>query len=163
MFLKIKPGRFSRDPQGNHSLHHSIYDGMAYSIMVGAGETYFSAFALFLKVTAGQVGLLSTLPPLLGSFAQLLSVLINRRIKVCKPVVLTGVLIQACLGLPLLWLVVHRPHDALLPLLILLSLYYGAAHLAAPTWTRLIGDLVPERRRGRYFAQRNRLTEPASR
>jgi len=158
MILKIKPGRFARDPQGNHSLHHSIYDGMSSSVMVGAGETYFTAFALFLKVTAAQVGLLSTLPPLLGSLAQLISVWINRRIKVCKPIILTGVILQACIWLPMLALVLIRPANALPPLLILLTLYYGAAHLAAPTWTRLMGDIVPARRRGRYFAHRNRLT-----
>ena len=158
MILKVKPGRFARDPQGNHSLHHSINDGMFYSMMVGAGEIYFTAFALFLKVTAAQVGLLSTLPPLLGSFAQLISVWINRRIKVCKPIILAGVTTQACLWIPFLILVLIRPEQPLLPLLVLLTLYYGAAHLAVPTWTRLMGDIVPERRRGRYFAYRNRLT-----
>ena len=158
MILKVKPGRFARDPQGNHSLHHSINDGMFYSMMVGAGETYFTAFALFLRVTAAQVGLLSTLPPLLGSFAQLLSVWINRRIKVCKPIILAGVMTQACLWIPLLLLVLIRPEQALLPLFVLLTLYYGAAHLAVPTWPRLMGDIVPERRRGRYFGYRNRLT-----
>lgn len=158
MILNIKPGRFARDPQGNHSLHHSIYDGMSSSVMVGVGETYFSAFALFLKVTAAQVGLLSTLPPLLGAFAQLLSVWLNRRLRVCKPIILFGVMLQAGIWLPMMALDLVRPENALPPLLIILTLYYGAAHLAAPTWTRLMGDIVPPRRRGRYFAYRNRLT-----
>ena len=150
--------RFVKDPQGNHSLHHSIYDGMAYSVMVGCGESYFSAFALFLRATAGQVALLSTLPPLLGSIAQLFSVWINRRIKVCKPIIITGVTLQACIWLPLIGLLAWHPEDAWLPLLILLTFYYGASHFATPTWTRLMGDIVPERRRGRYFAYRNRVT-----
>jgi MFS family permease len=158
MPLNIKFRRFVKDPQGNHSLHHSIYDGMAYSVMVGGGETYFSAYALFLKVTAVQIGLISTLPPLLGSIAQLLSVWVNRRIQLCKPVILTGVSLQACLWLPLIWLVFAHPESALFPLLILLTLYYAAGHLAVPTWTRLMGDIVPERRRGRFFAYRNRMT-----
>ena len=49
MILKIKPGRFARAPQGNQSRHHSLHDGMSGPVMVGAGETYFTAFALFLK------------------------------------------------------------------------------------------------------------------
>ncbi|TAJ94397.1 MAG: MFS transporter [Gammaproteobacteria bacterium] len=150
--------RFVTDPQGNHSLHHSIYDGMAYSVMVGCGESYFSAFALFLRATASQVALISTLPPLLGSIAQLISVWINRRIKVCKPIIIAGVTLQAGIWLPLIALLIARPDNAWLPLVVLLIFYYGASHLATPAWTRLMGDLVPERRRGRYFAYRNRVT-----
>jgi hypothetical protein len=41
--------------------------------MMGIGETCLSAFALFLKASTPQVGLLASLPPLLGSLAQLLS------------------------------------------------------------------------------------------
>ena len=64
---------FSKDPIVDRALRHSIRDGMAFSVQVGAGETYFSAFALFLRATAPQVALLSTLPPLLGSLAQIFS------------------------------------------------------------------------------------------
>ena len=54
----------------DRSLRHSIYDGMAYSVMTRATESYVSAFALWLRATTAQVGLLATLPPLLASFAQ---------------------------------------------------------------------------------------------
>ena len=57
---------YSRNPLVDRSLRHSVRDGIAYAVMSGAGETYFSAFALFLKATAPQVAVLATLPPLLA-------------------------------------------------------------------------------------------------
>src|SRR4030067_1340604 len=65
--------RYSKDPSIDKSLRHSVKDGVAYSVMAGGGESYFSAFALFLKATTEQIALLASLPPLLGSFAQLVS------------------------------------------------------------------------------------------
>ena len=43
-------------------------------------------------------------------------------------------------------------------LLVLLVLYHSANNLSAPQWTSIMRDLVSERRRGRYFAHRTRLT-----
>ena len=65
--------QFSKDPVVDRALRHSVRDGMAYSVQVGAGETYFSAFALFLRASAPQVALISTLPPLLASSALIFS------------------------------------------------------------------------------------------
>jgi MFS family permease len=36
-------------------------------------------------------------------------------------------------------------------------LYYVGGQFAAPPWSSLMGDLVPERRRGRFFGERTRL------
>ena len=63
------PRQSSKDPRINHALRHSIKDGVAYSVMAGAGETYFSAFALFYKATTTQIGLLASLPPLVALFS----------------------------------------------------------------------------------------------
>jgi MFS family permease len=40
----------------------------------------------------------------------------------------------------------------------LLALYHSANNLATPQWTSIMRDLVSERRRGRYFGYRTRLT-----
>lgn len=46
-------------------------DGVAFSVMVGVGETYLVPFALALGLAAGQASLLATLPILAGSLLQL--------------------------------------------------------------------------------------------
>ncbi len=149
-------GQFSKDPVVDKALRHSVRDGMAYSVQVGAGETYFSAFALFLKATAPQIALLSTLPPLLASGAQIFSAWLGgyagrRRL------VLMGCALQALLWLPIIVLPALLGQYAIPALLVLLVLYHSANNLAAPQWTSIMRDLVSERRRGRYFAHRTRL------
>ena len=149
-------GQFSKDPVVDKALRHSVRDGMAYTVQVGAGETYFSAFALFLRATAPQVALLSTLPPLLASGAQLFSAWIGSYVG-RRRVVLLGCALQALLWLPIVVLPALLGEYAIPALLVLLVLYHSANNLAAPQWTSIMRDLVSERRRGRYFAHRTRL------
>jgi len=151
------PARFSKDPATDRSLRHSIRDGVAWSVQVGAGETYFSAFALFLRATAPQVAVLTTLPPLLGSLAQLFSAWLGR-FAGRRRLVLIGCTLQAALWLPILLVPVLFGAHVVSALLVLLVLYHGAQSLSAPQWTSIMRDLVSERRRGRYFGHRTRLT-----
>ena len=150
-------GQFSKDPAVDKALRHSVRDGMGYSVQVGAGETYFSAFALFLRATAPQVALLSTLPPLLASSAQIFSAWIGSYVG-RKRLVLFGCALQALLWLPIIVLPALLGGYAIPALLALLVLYHSANNLATPQWTSIMRDLVSERRRGRYFAHRTRLT-----
>ena len=53
------------------SLRASTYDGICNAVMVGFGESYFPAFALFLGASAFEAGVLATLPILVGSLFQL--------------------------------------------------------------------------------------------
>jgi MFS family permease len=149
--------KFSKDPVVDRSLRHSLRDGVAFSVQVGAGETYFSAFALFLRATAPQVALLTTLPPLLGSLAQLFSAWIGRYVG-RRRLVLTGCTLQTLLWLPILFVPLAFTQQPIIALLILLALYHSAHNLSAPQWTSIMRDLVADRRRGRYFGYRTRLT-----
>lgn len=149
--------RFAKDPVVDRALRHSVRDGMAYSVAAGGGETYFSAFALFLRATAPQVALLTTLPPLVGSLAQLLSAWAGRYMS-RKRLVLIGASMQALLWLPILALPHWFANEAVALLLVLLALYHGGGNFSAPQWTSLMRDLVSDRRRGRYFGYRTRRT-----
>lgn len=149
--------RFSKDPVVDKALSHSIRDGVAFSVQVGSGETYFSAFGLFLRATAPQMALLTTLPPLLGSLSQLFSAWVGRYVG-RRRLVLIGCTLQAAVWLPILLVPVLFQQQAILGLLVLLVLYHGAHNLSAPQWTSIMRDLVSERRRGRYFGHRTRLT-----
>src|SRR5688572_10246850 len=141
-------GRFSKDPAVDRALRHSVRDGTAFSVQVGAGETYFSAFALFLRATTPQVALLTTLPPLLGSLAQIVSAWLGGYVG-RKRVVLAGCVLQAFLWLPILLVPIMFRDHAITALLVLLSLYFSANNLTTPQWTSIMRDLVSERRRGR--------------
>jgi MFS family permease len=159
--IDMPAGQFSKNPVVDKALRHSVRDGMAYSVQVGAGETYFSAFALFLRATAPQIALISTLPLLLASFAQIFSAWLGNYIG-RRRVVLLGCMLQSLLWLPILLLPTLFADYAIPALLVLLVLYHSANNLSAPQWTSIMRDLVSERRRGRYFAHRTRLTTMAT-
>ncbi len=149
--------RFSKNPRTEQSLRHSVRDGVAYSVMAGAGEQYISAYALFLKATTAQISWLAAFPSLLGSFAQLFSAWLASRLGRRKAIILFGVLLQTTMWLPIIWLPYFFPAHAVTILIVSTALYFSGGHLATPVWNSLMGDLVPEKRRGRFFARRTRL------
>jgi MFS family permease len=122
--------------------------------MMGAGETYLSAFAVFLKASTPQIGLLASLPPLLGSMAQILSAGLGRVLGRRKPIILVGAGLQALAWLPIALLPILFPSAAVPLLVASVVLYHCGANLAAPQWASLMGDLVPMKRRGQFFARR---------
>lgn len=145
------------DPKINASLRHSLKDAAAFATMIGIGETYISAFALFLKASTPQIGLLASLPSLLASFVQLFSAWLGRLTGQRKMIVLIGASVQAFAWLPLALLPILFREYAL-PLLIAAAVVYQCgAHLSTPQWGSLMGDIVPVRRRGRFFALRTRI------
>lgn len=155
IFVSDRP--LSQEPAVERSLRHSVRDAAAYSVMTGAGETYFSAFAVYLKASTAQIALLSSLPPLLGSFAQLISAWWGHRRGIRKPLVLAGVYVQIAAWLPLMCLPLLLPEHAVPLLIASVVLYHAGGNFATPQWSSMMGDLVPERSRGRFFALRTRV------
>ncbi len=146
----------------DRSLRHSLRDGVFFSAMVGGAEGYFSAFAVFLKATTGQIAVLASLPPLLASFMQLVSAWLGRRTGRRRPIIVFGALLQALALFPLALMPWLFPRWAV-PLLIACAVvYFSGPNLGSPQWSSLMGDLVPEARRGRFFALRTRLSSIAS-
>jgi MFS family permease len=153
----VAAGRYSKNPEVERSLRLSVRDGTAYSVMAGMSESYFSAYALFLKATTTQIAFLAAVPPMLASLAQLFSAWLARRLPRRKPIILTGVAWQLTMLLPMIWLPYFFPTQAVPIFIVCAVLYFSAFNLASPVWSSLMGDLVPERWRGRYFARRTRL------
>lgn len=150
------------DPEVDRSLRHSLSDGLSYSAMIGSAESYFSAFAIFLRASATQIGVLAALPPLLGALFQLSSAWLGRRIGRRREIIVAGALLQAGVLLPLALLPLAFP-DLAVPLLIGCAvIYFIGPNLGSPQWGSLMGDLVPESRRGRFFALRTRLSSLAN-
>lgn len=125
--------------------------------MSGAGETYFVAYALFLGASVAQVSLLAAAPPLLGALAQLLAAWLNARNGARRCLILAGALTQALTWFPIIWLPYFFPEHAVPVFIACIAGYHGWIGLGAPLWGSLMGDLVPARRRGRFFGWRNRL------
>ena len=147
------PGVDARIPR---SLRLSLFDSASYSVMAGAAEGYFQAFAVFLKASVFQVGLVATLPLSVASLLQLAS----------RPMLaLTGTRKRLAVGAGILRTALFVPL-ALVPfmgpgrfwiLLLLVCLYFTFIYMPTPAWTAWMRDLVGESGRGRFFGQRNAI------
>lgn len=151
----------SLDEKVQKSLRYSIIDGMFYSIKIGMGTSAFAPYAIFLQANDTQIGLLGTLPQMLGSWIQLFS---YRLLLLCHSrqwMVVGGVFFQALSFLPILltfWLGSQRIYY----LLLWISLYWIAGMIIGPVWSSWMGDLIPDSIRGSYFGRRQTLMEIAS-
>jgi len=143
----------------NGSLKAAIRDGVSYSVMMGAGETYLGPFGIFLKATTLQVGLLATLPQLVAAVVQLFAAQTMPRFRSRRAVIVAGAVAQALIWIPIA-LLPFIFGFGLFPVFLLIglvTLYRAANGITIPVWNSLIGDLVPTDIRGRYFGRRNSL------
>lgn len=144
------------DERIKKSLKYSIMDGAFYSSMLGFGESFFSAFAVFLKANNLQLGLLGSLPQTLGSFSQLFS---NRLLKLFgsrKKMVCAFALLQGLMYVPIA-LVFFFGTLRVYHLIIFMCLYWIFAVILGPAWNSWMGDLTEGKERGSYFGRRNRI------
>lgn len=152
------------EPHIKRSLKASIRDGAANAAMVGFGESYLGAFAVFLKSTPLQVGVLAAVPPLIGALCQSVGVQLMELAKRRRMLLVIAASAQALVWVPLALLALFAEHHPLVYLLTLglVCLYFALGGTIAPIWNSLIGDIVPPSLRGRFFARRTRLMGPAT-
>ena len=129
---------------------------MAFSVMVGCGETYFAAFSLALGLGPVASGMVATVPILLGAILQLASPLGVASLGSNRRWVIACTTVQAVCFLPLTWWAI-RGHATLWELLVAASIYWSAGMAGVPAWTAWMATLVPDNLRTAYFANRNRL------
>jgi MFS family permease len=135
------------------SLRASTLDGTCHAAMVGFGETFFPAFALLLAGSPFQVGLLTTVPVLVGSGFQLLSPL-GAAWTGNKAWVVASAVLQASTFAPIAMLAWSGP-EAYGWLLVYVSIYWVLALGINPQWNAWMGHMIPARIRSRYFGRRN--------
>jgi MFS family permease len=135
-----------------------VREGNLDALKIGAGETYFGAFGVFLGGSPLQIGALATLPPLVGSMAQVLGMRLAERVKSRRKMICKCIKAQAalCLLFGLVAFIFSSGWWALCALIGLVAAYHVTIGLIAPLWTSLIGDLVPPTARGEFFGYRNK-------
>lgn len=135
------------------SLRASTFDGTAHAAMVGFGETYFAAFALVLGASPFQVGLLATLPILVGACFQTLSPRLAGLTGYKRWVVVSAVL-QSATFIPIALSAGHA-EMSFWYVLGWVCLYWVLALGINPPWNVWMGRMIPALVRSRYFGRRN--------
>ncbi len=143
----------------NESLELSVREGSMASVSSSLGLSYLSPFALLLNATATQMGILYAIIGLLPSIIQLKASEIIRKFS-RKKIVLWGTTVQILLWIPIILtgilFYLDIPHTIWI-LITLTGMLYAFSAINQPAWFSWMGSLVPEEKRGKYFAQRNRM------
>lgn len=135
-----------------------VKEGAFDAVKIGAAETYFSAFGVFLGGTPLQIGALATLPPLVGAMFQAVGMRLSERITSRRAAIVRAMKLQAMLVLPigLIPYLCGTGWWAVTALIAIISLYHMTIGFIAPMWNSLVGDLIPPTSRGEFFGFRNK-------
>jgi MFS family permease len=140
------------------SLRFSILDGSAVSAMLGLTQNYITPFALALKATTAQIGLLASFPNLTTAVSQLAAPQLTERMGNRKSTMLPMIFVHALMWLPVMLIpfIFHSAQVWWLIAFVTAGSIFGS--IANPAWGSLMADLVPVRLRGKYFGYRTRIT-----
>ncbi len=147
-------------PGLRRDLRAIVGDGIAFSLMVGVGETYLPAFVLAAGLGEIAAGLVATLPMLVGAGLQLVSPAAVRRLGSHRRWVVLAARLQAASLLPLAFGALAGGIDRAW-VFVAAAAYWGFGMATGPAWNTWVSTLVPERRRARFFARRNRWCQAA--
>jgi len=147
--------------QKEATLKFSILEGSSSGISLAYGDNYVIPFALAINATAPQIGLMNALVGILSPTAQMIgSRLMEKRTR--KQVLVGGVVIQMLMWIPFLLVAfsyINNTGISNLPIAVII-IYVGyimGGGIASPAWFSLMGDIVPDNMRGRYFSKRNMI------
>lgn len=141
-----------------HNEKMSIYHGMASAVAQNMSNSYIPIFAMtILGATNYQVGLISSLPPLVTLMMTLpAAILLNRAVEQKKLVAFS--ILAARFVFLLVALISYVPGSfgswLLLGLIAAMSIPNTMANMG---WQSFIGNIIEEHRRGQFFSDRNRL------
>lgn len=136
------------------NMRASLLDGLAYSLMVGFGETFFAAFALDRGASAFHASLISTVPLLAGAAMQLLAPWGIRWFKSYDRWAITMASCQA-FGLALMAVLTQLP-VSIVTIFVFVAIYWGTGLAISPAWNAWMSQLIPLRFRTQFFSSRSR-------
>ncbi len=135
-------------------------DGAAYSVMVGAGETYLAAFLLAMGKSDRVCGLVGTIPMLAGAMLQLLAPWGVQQLASHRRLVTLAASLQALCFIPLcVAAIVGEIHTAWA--FVIVSFYWGFGLSGGAAWNAWAETLVPRPMRAGFFAYRTRIAQVA--
>lgn len=130
------------------------FDAFFYSFMIGAGESFFSAYALYLGFSEIQSGIVVTIPILIGGLIQFFSPWGINKIKSFEKWTMGGVAIHAILFLLFLGLDQTLSGNFLL-FFALVSCYWLVNMSVTSSWNAWISSILEHKSIRSFFAMRS--------
>jgi MFS family permease len=155
------PSHLSEE-QVNKSLRNSFLDGAAYSAMLGLTQNYITPYALTMKASTQQIGLLTSVPNFTMAAAQFAAPALSERAGSRKGFILPMAVMHALMWVPILLIPYLLQTHQVWWLIVFVTLSTAFDSGLNPVWGSMMADLVPTQMRGRFFGWRNRITAFAS-
>jgi MFS family permease len=136
----------------------SIYHGMVTTIAVNLASNFFPIFAIsILGASNYQVGLISSLPPLVALIMTIPAAIMLNRLELQKKTVAMSVLWARIMFLLLAGVLFISSAYQAWAFLIIVALMNVPGTISNIGWQTLISGMIKEERRGTFFSDRNRL------
>jgi MFS family permease len=136
----------------------SIYHGMASTVALNLASNFFPIFAIsILGATNYQVGLISSLPPLVALIMTIPTAIIINRLEQQKKTIAMSVLWARVMFMLIIGVVFISTSFQAWAFLIIVALMNVPGTIANIGWQTLISGMINEERRGNFFSDRNRL------
>jgi len=160
--MEYQKEELTEEQKKEKTLRLSIKEGAAASVMGGTGEAYIVPFALALNANNLQIGFLSSFVNLFGSLAQISGSKAMYNFK-RKTLILISILTQATMWLLILSLgfLFYKGYIdgfSASVLIVLYVIYSFSGNFGSPSWFSMMGDIVSNKKRGKYFSKRNKIT-----
>ena len=156
VFLLLKTSSAKQKVRRN--LVCCTYEGGCHALMVGLSETYFAAFYIAVGMSEIGVGLLATVPYLLGSALQMLTPWGVNLLGSYRAWTVCTASLQGFSLLALSMLAYCNRVD-FGSLLAIATIYWASGLATGPAWNTWIEFVVPKRVRARYFSVRMRACQ----
>lgn len=162
----VQQSHFHRKETLRKTLRCSQQEAVASATMTGTGDNFLNAFAIHLQANALQMGWLTAVPQLFGALSQIVSVwlggLVNRKSLVVGVAYAQGLVVALMAVVAIVFATDSNRQSGIKWLILLAIGYFSCLNIIQPHWRAWMGSLVPQRRRGVFFASRTRLTMVAS-
>ncbi|MEO4055554.1 MFS transporter [Solibacillus sp. CAU 1738] len=136
----------------------SIYHGMASTLAANTSSSYVPLFAMtILGATNYQVGLISSIPPLITLLMTIPAALLLNKAAEQKKLVAFSVLLARLVFLFIIFVVLIPGSAASWIFLALIAFMSIPNTMATMGWQALIGNIIEDHRRAQFFSDRNRM------
>lgn len=136
----------------------SFWEGIFSACTGGMTNDYFAPYALALKATTRQIGLLAAAPFFASSIVQLESARVMERLKSHRKIIAIFVFLQLAMFIPIIFVPYLFKAKPVPFLIIFITLFVSLNTFVSPVLSNLMAKYVPRGMRGRYFGWRNKIT-----
>ncbi|MFX0166197.1 MAG: MFS transporter [Candidatus Hodarchaeota archaeon] len=137
------------------SIREGLFGGLSQSL----ADQFITPYALNLYISPTQIGIMSSLLGIMSPIGQIIGS--NRMKKQSRRNIMLKAISFQLLMWPLIILLgifaINNWYVSILPIFLIsfYILYSFFGSISGPSWFSLMGDIVPEHHRGRYFSKRN--------